>query len=83
MIPVVYLRIRKSQLDAQDTYFDMYKRAREMMELSGMKMLPEQEAQAGGLHLWQLIRQAQYSWYAAKSWRRFSYVIFHVILIKI
>ncbi len=32
--------------------------SRELMELSGMKMLPEQEVQAGGVHLWQLKRQA-------------------------
>ena len=31
-------------LDAEDIEFDIYKRAREFMELSCMKMLPEQEA---------------------------------------
>ena len=48
----------RAQLDAEDIYFDMYERAREWMEQSGMKMLPGQETQAGALHLWQLFRQA-------------------------
>jgi hypothetical protein len=48
----------RAQLDAEDIEFDIYKHARELMELSGIKMLPEQEVQAGGVHLWRLIRQA-------------------------
>ena len=32
-----------AQLDAEDIEFDIYKHARELMELSGLKMLPEQE----------------------------------------
>ena len=47
----------RAQLDAGDIEFDIYKRARELMELSGLKMLPEQEVQAGGVHLWPLTRQ--------------------------
>ena len=46
------------QLDAEDIAFDIYKHSRELMELRGLKMLPEQEVQAGGVHLWQLILQA-------------------------
>ncbi len=34
-----------AQLDTEDIDFDIYKRACEFMELSGMKMLPQQEAQ--------------------------------------
>ncbi len=34
----------RALLDAEDIEFDIYKRAREFMELSCMKMLPEQEA---------------------------------------
>ena len=37
---------------------DIYKKARELMESSGMIILPQQEVQAGGVHLWQLRRQA-------------------------
>ncbi len=44
----------RALLDAEDKEFDIYKRAREFMELRGMKILPEQEVQAGGLHLWAL-----------------------------
>ena len=47
-----------AQLDEENINFDVYKRARELMELSSMIMLPEQEGQAGCLHLWTLIRQA-------------------------
>ena len=42
----------RALLDAEDIEFDIYNRARESMELSGLKMLPEQEVQAGGVHLW-------------------------------
>ena len=38
--------------------FDIHKRARELMKLSGLKMLPEQEVQAGCVHQWRLTRQA-------------------------
>ena len=48
----------RAQLDVEDIDFDIYKRACELMELSSMKLLPEQEVQAGDMHRWQLIRQA-------------------------
>jgi hypothetical protein len=48
----------RAQLDTEDIDFDIYKKARELMESSGMIMLPQQEVQAGGVHLWQLRRQA-------------------------
>ena len=48
----------RTLLDAEDIEFDIHKRAREFMELSCLKMLLEQEVQAGGVHLWQLRRQA-------------------------
>jgi hypothetical protein len=48
----------RAQLDTEDIDFDIYKQACESMESSGMKMLPQQEVQAGGVHLWQLRRQA-------------------------
>ena len=48
----------RAQLDAEDIEFDIYKRARELMELSGLEMLSEQEVHAGGVHLWRLSRQA-------------------------
>ena len=46
----------RAQLDAEDIEFDIYKRARELMELSCLKKLPEQEVQAGGVHLLRLTR---------------------------
>ncbi len=45
-------------LGAEDVEFDIYKRASKFMELSCLKILPEQEVQAGGVYLWQLRRQA-------------------------
>jgi hypothetical protein len=48
----------RAQLDAEDIDFDIYKQAREFMEMSSMKMLPQQEVQAGCVHLWQLKLQA-------------------------
>ena len=48
----------RAQLDVEDIDFDIYKKAREFMESSGMITLPQQEVQAGGVHLWQLRRQA-------------------------
>ncbi len=48
----------RAQLDTEEIEFDIYKQDRESMELSGMKMLPQQKVQAGGVHLWQLRRQA-------------------------
>jgi hypothetical protein len=48
----------RAQLDTEDIDFDIYKQARELMELSSMKMLPQQEVQAGCVHLWRLRRQA-------------------------
>jgi hypothetical protein len=44
-------------LDTEDIDSDIYKQASKMMQLNGMKMLPQQEVQAGGVHLWQLKRQ--------------------------
>jgi hypothetical protein len=48
----------RAQLDVGDIHFDIYKLAHELMESSSMKILPQQEVQASGLHLWQLKRQA-------------------------
>ena len=47
-----------AQLDAGDIDFDVYKHACELMELSCMKRLPEQDVQAGNVHLWQPTLQA-------------------------
>jgi hypothetical protein len=55
-----YATSGRTQLDAKDINFDMYKRASEFMELSGMRMLPEQELQAGNCIYGNLFcRQAQ------------------------
>jgi hypothetical protein len=48
----------RTQLDTEDIDFDIYKKARELKGSSGMIMLPQQEVQVGGVHLWQLRRQA-------------------------
>jgi hypothetical protein len=48
----------RAQLDPEDIEFDIYQKARDLMELNSMKMLPKQKVQAGGVHLWQLKRQA-------------------------
>jgi len=42
----------------EDISFDIYQRARDLMELSGHKMLPEQDPPKKGLHLWTLKRTA-------------------------
>ncbi len=44
-------------LGAEDIEFDIYKQGRKLMELSCLKLFPEQEVQAGGVLLWQLKRQ--------------------------
>ena len=38
--------------------FDIYQRARDLMHLSCLSMLPEQEVPVSNMHLWQLVRQA-------------------------
>ena len=40
------------KLDSEDIEFDIYMRARELMELSGLRLLPEQDIEVGGLYLW-------------------------------
>ena len=47
-----------AQLDSEDNNFDNYQRARDIMHLSGLRMLPEQEVPESNVHLWQLVRQA-------------------------
>ncbi len=41
-----YLTGWRAQLDAEDIDFDIYEQARESIEVSSMKMLPEQNVQA-------------------------------------
>ena len=48
----------RARFDQEDISFDIYQRARDLMELSGHKMLPEQEPPKKGLHLWTLKRTA-------------------------
>ena len=45
----------RAQLDIE---FDIYPRARDLMHLSGLRMLPEQEVPESNVHLWQLVLQA-------------------------
>ena len=43
---------------SEDIKFDVYQKARTLMELSGQKMLPDQDEPPTGLHLWTFKRQA-------------------------
>jgi hypothetical protein len=46
-------------VDPEDRKYDQYQHAREWMEISGMKMLPEQIPERDELHLWKLFRSAR------------------------
>ena len=46
------------KLDPEDIEFDIYQRVRDLMHLSGLRMLPEQELPESNVHLWQLVLQA-------------------------
>jgi hypothetical protein len=48
----------RAQLDSEDIEFDIYQRARDLMHLSGLRLLPEQVLPDSNVHLWQLVRQA-------------------------
>ena len=48
----------RAQLDPEDIEFDIYQRARDLMHLSGLRMLPEQEVPESNVNPWQLVRQA-------------------------
>ena len=41
-----------ARLDEDDITWDMYQKARHLMELSSHKMLPEQDQAPKGIHLW-------------------------------
>ena len=42
----------RARFDAEDIKFDIYEKACQLMELSGHRMLPEQDEAPNGLHLW-------------------------------
>ena len=48
----------RARFDDEDISFDIYQHARDLIELSGNKLLPEQEPPKNGLHLWTLKRKA-------------------------
>ncbi len=48
-----------ARLDPEDRKYDQYQHAREWMEKSSMKMLPEQIPEWDELHLWKLFRRAR------------------------
>ena len=47
-----------ASLDDEDIKWDMYQKARALMELSGHRMLPGQDEAPNGMHLWTFKRQA-------------------------
>ena len=47
-----------ARLDDEDIQWDMYQKARALMELSGHRMLPGQDEAPNGVHLWTFKRQA-------------------------
>ena len=61
--PIKWTRIRRyktcygARLDDEDIQFDMYQKAKYLMELSGQRMVPEQEEAPKGMHLWTLKRE--------------------------
>ena len=56
--PIEWKRIRRyktcygARLDDEDIALDMYQKAKYLMELSGQRMVPEQEQAPKGMHLW-------------------------------
>jgi hypothetical protein len=48
-----------ARLDPEDRKYDQYQHARDWMEKSGMKMLPEQIPERDELHLWKFFRSAR------------------------
>jgi hypothetical protein len=48
-----------ARLDPEDRKYNQYQHAREWMEKSCMKMLPEQIPERDELHLWKLFRSAR------------------------
>jgi hypothetical protein len=61
--PIKWTRIRRyktcygARLDEEDIQFDMYQKAKYLMELSGQRMVPEQEQAPKGMHLWRFKRE--------------------------
>ena len=61
--PIKWTRIRRyktcygARLDAEVIQFDMYQKAKYLMELSGQRMCPEQEQVPKGMHLWRFTRE--------------------------
>ena len=47
-----------ARLDEEDIKWDMYQKARALMELSGHRMLPDQDEAPNGMHFWMFKRQA-------------------------
>ena len=47
-----------ARLDDEDIKYDMYQKARYLMELSGQKMVPDQDEDPKGMHVWTFKRQA-------------------------
>ena len=74
----------RAQLDPEDIEFDIYQRARDLMHLSGLRMLPEQVVQESNVHLWQLVRQATTAMSgAATGIRQFTCPIRHLCKCKV
>ena len=53
----IYKTCYGARLDDEDIAFDMYQKAKQLMELSGQRMVPEQEQAPKGMHLWTLKRE--------------------------
>ena len=48
-----------ARFDEEDIQFDMYQKARALMELSGQRMVPEQDQAPKGMHLWRFLRETK------------------------
>ena len=65
VLPIEWTHIRRywtcygARLDDEDIEFDIYQKAKYLMELSGQRMpvVPEQEEAPKGMHLWTLKRK--------------------------
>ena len=63
--PIEWTRIRRyktcygARLDDEDIQFDMYQKAKYLMELSGQRMMPEQDQPPKGMHLWRFKRETK------------------------
>ena len=67
-----------ARLDPEDRKYDQYQHARDWMEKSGMKMLPEHIPERDELHLWKLFRSSRAASNRGVSIREYKCPMLHL-----